>query len=371
MVAIVVVIVLHIFSVLAQNCPFQGYESHQLEVSESYSFSLINSSTPGLYLNESKYGVEGGQVLLVDNTFYLVITEFTGDPLWVPSNLAVWSTTMDTFPFGWKRIAQLYQSGGICDCNESDYRASLGSSITAAYNQTSQFWILYYVGFQSCQNGSGYFYNQNGRIFMAQSTIKGPNGIVGPYKDIKVIMKPDENSEPWEGLQGVDSFSNPYKATDGKYYAFYGSALTQDTPCCNQRVGLAMSENDLYGPWIREPYPSVNPSNLTIPNNSSEQPIVTRFLDGTYGAVWNTLNKQGQGMVGYVWSPDGINWRPECSQYLAVNPQNGTHWGQARTPQGLIPINGSDSEYYLFFSGHDGGDKHESFGYSKVKFKTN
>ena len=100
-----------------------------------------------IFINESKYGVEGGQVLLVNDTFYLIITEFIGDPLWVPSNLAVWSTIIDSFPFGWKRVAQLYQSGGVCDCNQSDYRASLGSSITAAYNETSQFWILYYVGF--------------------------------------------------------------------------------------------------------------------------------------------------------------------------------------------------------------------------------
>ena len=103
--------------------------------------------------------------------------------------------------------------------------------------------------------------------------IKGPHGINGPYKDIDVIMKPDENSKPWEGLQGVDSLSNPYIAADGKYCAFYGSALTQDQPCCQQRVGLAVSQDGLYGEWMREPYPAINPSNLTIPNNSSEQPI--------------------------------------------------------------------------------------------------
>ena len=95
---------------------------------------------------------------------------------------------------------------------------------------------------------------------------------------------------------------------------------------------------------------------------------MTKFSDGTYGAVWDILNKEGQGIVGYIWSPDGLNWRPECSQYLVVNPQNGTHWGTARTPQGLISINWSQTDYHLFFSGYDDGN-HESFGFSKVRFK--
>ena len=54
-----------------QTCPFSGFESHKLEVYETYGFSMINGSTPGLFLNQSKYGVEGGQVVLVNDTFYL------------------------------------------------------------------------------------------------------------------------------------------------------------------------------------------------------------------------------------------------------------------------------------------------------------
>ena len=111
---------------------------------------------------------------------------------------------------------------------------------------------------------------------------------------------------------------------------------------------------------------------ITLPNNASECPVVIQFADGTYGTVWDTLNKQEQGIVGYIWSPDGINWNPGCSQYLVVNPPNGTHWGigMARTPQGLVPISGSNNEFYLFFSAHDNDQKHESFGFSKVRFKS-
>eukprot|EP01084_Bolivina_argentea_P187979 323685_1 len=360
--------VVHI-GIHGDNCPYAQWTDHQLEVYETYSYSLINGSTPGLFLNQSKYGVEGGQIIFINDTFYLLITEFTGDPLWVPSNLAIWSTKISTFPFGWKRTAQLYQSNGVVDCNQSDYRASLGSSITAAFDEQSNKWVLYYVGFQSC-NDSEYFYNRNGRIFMAESIVFGINGILGPYKDINIIMKPDQNSQPWEGMQGVDSFSNPY-FVNGHFYAFYGSALTQDkgqSGCCNHSVGMATSES-LYGPWIRMPYPSVNPCSLCIPNNQIEQPIVIKFSDGTYGLVFDALDHQNQGDVGYTFSVDGIIWNPNCGQLLTVNPPNDPHFGVARTPQGLVPINGSKTDFYLFFSGEDNG-KHESFGFAKVRFSS-
>eukprot|EP00483_Globobulimina_turgida_P003988 UN03996 len=122
--------------------------------------------------------------------------------------------------------------------------------------------------------------------------------------------------------------------------------------------------------WIRSPYPQINPVSLTNPNNHTEQPIIIKYDDDTFGAVFNTLNTQSLGDIGYSWSKDGINWNPNCMQMLNVNPQNGPNkgWGKARTPQGLIPIN--KTHFYLFFSGHDVGNNHESFGMVKVKFNS-
>ena len=61
-------------------------------------------------MNESEYGMEHGQILSVNDTFYLFITEFTGDPLYVPSNLTLWSITMEDFLGGnveWRKIETL------------------------------------------------------------------------------------------------------------------------------------------------------------------------------------------------------------------------------------------------------------------------
>ena len=115
-----------------------------------------------------------GEIIFLNDTFYLFITGFTGVPLFVPSNLAWWSTTIDKFPFGWKRLETLFKSGGVVDCNSSNHRASLGSSIVSYYDNINNTWLLYYVGFESCNNDSYY-----GRIYLAQSVVPGINGITG------------------------------------------------------------------------------------------------------------------------------------------------------------------------------------------------
>ena len=125
----------------------------------------------------------------------------------------------------------------------------------------------------------------------------------------------------------------------------------------------------IHRPWTRAPYPTTNPVKLL--NSPLEQPIVIQFKDGTFGAVFDALYQQNAGQVGYAWSPDGVHWSSECMQLLTVNPQNGDHWGDARTPEGLIPIAGSDTDFYLFFTGWDESQQdhnYEAFGYVNVSF---
>ena len=90
---------------------------------------------------------------------------------------------------------------------------------------------MYYVGYEGCNcSNDTYFQNRNGVIYLASSTIEGPEGVTGPYKDIEIIMRPDNTSEPWEGLQGVASFSNPWQVKNDTFYAFYASQNTQLQP---------------------------------------------------------------------------------------------------------------------------------------------
>ena len=341
------------------NCPYSGFTSHELKSYETYSYSLINASTPGLFVNQSKYGVEGGQIVFVDNSFYLFITEFTGDPLFVPSNIALWTISYSDFISNnkqWTRIRTLFKSGGTCDCNST--RASLGSSISIAFNQTTNKWMLYYVGFVSCNNDT-HFENRYGRIFLAESQTQD---ITSEYTDVGVILSPNGAQTDWEGLKGIASFSNPFMLNN-TYYSFYGSALP--TGPSTGAVGLVSSPN-LYGPWIRE---KTNPVELINPNNYTEQPIMYKFKDGSFGAFFDHLDTEHDGVVGYNWSPNGIDWNENCLQLLSVLPQKGTHWGTgARTPEGLVAIN--DTHFYIFFTGYtpSQGQRFESFGMATIAF---
>ena len=112
-----------------------------------------------------------------------------------------------------------------------------------------------------------------------------------------------------------------------------------------------------------------NPEQLINPTGYLEQPIIYNHSDGSFGAFFDSLDNEGKGVVGYNWSPDGINWNENCFQLLPVAPQNGVHWANGgRTPQGLVPLN--DTHFYLFFSGYQNnqGPRFESFGVAKVAF---
>jgi hypothetical protein len=91
--------------------------------------------------------------------------------------------------------------------------------------------------------------------------------------------------------------------------------------------------------------------------------------------VFDALNHEVEGMLGYSWSPDGVRWNPLCSQLLDVG--NRTAWitsvgrKRVRTPQGVIQL--ADNSLLLSFSGFDGNASnptHESLGFATLVFDT-
>lgn len=131
------------------------------------------SAQPGSF-----FGVEGGHAVLVGKDVYVVITEFTAPPLWVPSKIALWrgsllppssSRAAIRCCSSWRRIRTLFTSGGKTDCKST--RASLGSSAALAYDADEGSWNVFCVGFVSCNDTS--FVNRRGRIFRAVATVAG------------------------------------------------------------------------------------------------------------------------------------------------------------------------------------------------------
>jgi len=282
----------------------------------------------------NKYGFEGGRVLKLNNTYHLFTSEMIGDPHWVKMRLAHW-TSRDRLH--WQRVGTLAESSG--DFTGKDTRAALWSPLPV-YNPKESRWNLFYVAYQAAPDTSQqWLTNHEGRIWRAVSETPGEDGIGGPYRDAGIILQRGANSDPWEGLQGTDSFF-PYIVGD-RWFAIYGSAHTEKLPISHWQVGMAKAQ-DLAGPWTR--CTELNP--LRVENRFIENPIVTELSNGTYVAVYDT---DAPNAVGYTFSRDGIHW--SAGQHLVVQQGSGVWASEVRTPLGLI-AEGNDS-FTLFYTANE------------------
>ncbi len=278
-------------------------------------------------------GFESGTVIQQNGTYYLFTSEMVGNPMGVPMRLALWTSPDGTT---WTRATTLEQSSGTSD--GTDPRASLWSPIPV-FDASANVWDLFYVAYRSLPNTANeYLGNYDGEIVRAVSTEPGVSGIEGPYQDVGVVLQPGANSQPWEGVQGTDSF-DPYQV-GGQWYAFYGSASAVN-PDPFWDVGLAGSPA-LSGPWTR--LPTGNPVPLD-PNHGVENPLVTHLPGVGYFAVFDALGYTDR--IGYTYSTDGVHW--SSAQYLQLD--DSALWTNVvRTPLGLIP--NADGTYTLFYTGY-------------------
>jgi predicted GH43/DUF377 family glycosyl hydrolase len=303
---------------------------------------------------DNKYGFEGGTVIQRPDGYHLFTAEMVGEPHWVKMKLGHW---LSKDGINWRRIGTLFESSG--DFTGRDPKAALWSPMPF-FNEEENRWNLYYVGYRSQpDSGDLWLGNYEGRIYRAVSKMKGIDGIGGPYEEVNLILEPGKDSDPWEGLQGTDSFF-PYISADGRYYGFYGSAQTQYNPIPLWQVGLASAEKP-EGPWKR--CSEMNP----LDNGLSfiENPVVTRLSNGLYIVVVDAgydstgLNRSA---FGYCWSRDGIHWSEERLCYLENKVQKWWKW--MRTPLCLIQEN--DSICMVFHTAYDRND-YGSVGMIRIK----
>jgi len=192
--------------------------------------------------------------------------------------------------------------------------------------------------------------NMDGRIWIAESERPGEEGIGGPYSDIGVILKSDEEKDPWEGLQGTDSFY-PYQieapAASGAgrmWYAFYGTCHTQKLPLEFLGVGLVTSDS-LHGPWKRQT--RSNP--VMIADRFIENPVVFR-LGEYYALVYD-----GGDSMGYAISRDGLAWSKGVPFDLERTWEK--RW---RTPLCCIPE--QDDTWTVYYTAYDSLVRSSRFG---------
>lgn len=300
----------------------------ELVIGKQFDRPILSVQSQGSEGN--KYGFEGGRVLKINGVYHLFTSEMVGDPHWVKMRLAHW---ISPDRMQWKRVSTLLESSG--DFTGKDPRAALWSPMPV-YDDSEGRWNLFYVAYQAAPDTSEkWLTNHEGRIWRAVSKTSGMSGVGGPYEDMGIVLQRGANSDPWEGLQGTDSFF-PFK-TNEKWYAFYGSSHTERLPLSSWQVGLAQAPS-LAGPWTR--CTEQNP--LKIESRFMENPIVTRLADKTFVAVYDTDEPNA---VGYTFSSDGLHWSP--GRHLVVQRGNGIWAKEVRTPLGLV-AEGGDSFTLLY-----------------------
>jgi hypothetical protein len=297
--------------------------------------SVLNPQSPGC--EDIKFGFEGGRVVKVGDTYHLITSEMVGDPLWVNMRTGHWSSKDGVT---WKRIGTLRQSDGDT-AGKSQYAAPWAPMVVFVAEDNR--WHLVYVNYRSkpeCRNFDGV-------IQHAVSVADGADGIAGPYTDTNELLRYDVDPDPWEGLQGVDSFF-PFKIKD-KWYGFYGSATLENWgKGCKWNIGLAAADR-IEGPWKR--MSQLNPIDSA---HFAENPIVSQLENGVYiaivdGGPW--VNK-----MGYLLSRDGIHW--SRVRHIDIEPTVRRWCGDMRTPLSLIKE--SDGTYTMFFTAYR--DRPTKFG---------
>ena len=352
--ALLAVAFLH-FGINAQQSPppAKTYEP-AFTLIEQYPTPVIARTSPGA--EKDGFGFEGGRVIKLEGTYHLFTTEMLPDHMGVKTRLAHW-TSSDRIH--WKRVATLYESSG--DFTGRDPRASLWAPMPVYNTQQGQ-WDLVYVAYRAAPDTKTEMRsNYEGKIWFAVSKQKGYGGIGGPYEDVGVILEPDAHSQPWEGLQGTDSFF-PYQVGK-RWLGWYGSANTEHLPIQYWRVGLAEAPA-LPGPWKRRS--EGNPVHLE--KRFAENPVVTQLENGYYVAVYDD-DIEHQNAVGYTWSApgDGVRW--SLGKELVVQPKGKGMWADTvRTPLGLIPE--GHGRYTLFYTGYQNPPASGPHVYAGVGFVT-
>ena len=318
-------------------------QSPELEVTRAWQHPLLTIHSDGAQGN--KYGFEGGRVLKIKGTYHLFTSEMIGEPHWVKMRLAHWSSPDRLH---WTRVSTVAESSG--DFSGKDQRAALWSPLPV-YDPKEGRWNLFYVAYQAAPDTSTqWLTNNEGRIWRAVSTTPGEDGIDGPYKDVGILLQRGKDSDPWEGLQGTDSFF-PYQVGD-RWYALYGSAHTEKLPISQWQVGLATAPR-IAGPWTR--CTEFNP--LKVEKRFIENPIVSQLSDETYVAVYDT---DAPNAVGYMFSSDGIHWSP--GQHLTVQAGKNVWATEVRTPLGLIDE--GQGSFSLFYTANEkvSGETADGYG---------
>lgn len=311
-----------------------------------WTFKVIQSSDSTVIDVNSKgaegiaFGFESGRAVKVNGEYHIFISEMCGKPFWINMQFGHWKSTDR---LNWSRVSTIAKSAYQ---TKDKYKSAIWNPYPV-FDSVDNVWRMFYGGYPYPDkiDSMGFSANLNGVIWQSVSTVAGKNGIGGPYRDEKIILKQtDKDAGDWEGTFGDYTFT-PFQVGK-KWYAFFNSGDPFTTPR-SWLAGLCFAPK-LSGPWKRT---GLVPGKIIEPKDLfQELVIVTTLPDVTYAAVYDGHNPYDD--VGITYSKDGINWTK--GEGIIVQNLKGNHWatGGVRTPLGLIDE--GNGLYTMFFSGYYG-----------------
>lgn len=295
---------------------------------------VIGPDHPDVKASGNRSGFETGEMIKHKGIYHMFVNEMFGQHH-IDMRVSHWSSPD---AINWKRQSTVVDR--VPGRSHTNPRSEVWLT-GVEYNEEEGAWNIFFVSYRggNPQASEGFSADYEGKIWRSRSTVKGPDGIAGPYKDVEIILQPDENTQKWEGQQAVDSF-NPYQVGD-KWYAFYGGHY--HTPRGPWPVGLAWADK-LNGPWKRMPE-GFNP--VPIVKTFVENPVVSKLPDGRYLAIFDSL---GPREIGTSISKDGISWPPETrlTAQTGSNKWAGDSDHDMRTP--LCAVREEDGTFTVIYT---------------------
>jgi hypothetical protein len=316
----------------AQNKPEAG--NTNLAVISEHQGPVIGPDHPDVKASGNRSGFETGEMIKHKGVYHMFVNEMFGQHH-IDMRVSHWSSPD---AINWKRQSTVVDR--VPGRSHTNPRSEVWLT-GVEYNEDEGAWNIFFVSYRggNPQAGEGFRADYEGKIWRGRSTVKGPDGIAGPYKDVEIILQPDENTQKWEGQQAVDSF-NPYKVGD-TWYGFYGGHY--HTPRGPWPVGLARADK-LGGHWKRMPE-GFNP--VPIVKTFVENPVVSKLPDGRYLAIFDSL---GPREIGTSISKDGITWPPETrlTAQTGSNKWAGDGDHDMRTP--LCAVREEDGTFTVIYT---------------------
>ncbi len=268
-------------------------------------------------------GFENGSVIKLENgEYHMLVVEMFVDGevlnqgIWSPARIAHW-VSIDAV--NWDRKGLVIAGNAIPrDEKENSWSPSF------FWNKEENCWNIFWRG---------------NAVFRYKSTVKGKNGIAGPYVEANKIWPPFEADKSHWHSGWFASFGNIFKAKDERWYAFFciGKEVNGDE---NWYAGLACAES-IDGKWV----PNINTNAPTF--LYSENPFVYKY-DDVYFCVYDDLSCQKS--IGLGYSYDGMHWERQLVDLTHYVDWCDDDWyvNTVRTPMSLIKED--DGTYTVFFT---------------------